>query len=164
MKPSRNHDEPRRVESQARMTLPTERPPEPSARMGLTEATVIAGNGYDTTPEVAETQTGDMEAGPPLRTTETSPEVIALFPTGRIPPPDDWIDMASAPLDGTMIRAKDAEGNEYTVVRRRTSGHNGFRWVRREFWSSPMDRVPIEVKLVGWRMLDGFVAPGAIVA
>lgn len=164
MKPPRNHDDPRRVESQARMTLPPERPPDPVARMGLAEVPLVDGKGYDTPPEVAETQTGDMEAGPPLRTTETSSEVFALFPTSLIPPPDDWIDMASAPMDGTMIRAKDAEGNEYTVVRRRTSSHNGFRWVRREFWSSPMDRVPIEVELVGWRMLDGFVAPGAIVA
>jgi hypothetical protein len=147
MKPPRNTEEPRRAESGARVTLAEAEPSPQGPAMRLAEIPVVVA---DAIPEdVVEFRSEGELVG----------AVVNLAMDGYIP-------IASAPQDGTMIELKTQDGTIQMAIWRRTSRYDAAksRWVPVGFWSNPMNREPLKIEAVEWRMPAGFAMPGAVVA
>jgi hypothetical protein len=148
--PGSKNAEPRRVESQTRMTV------------------------AEVDPVATEPVMRVAEEIPPLVTTYSDPEIVELFLDGvRIVPddfppvdPNPYRPMADALQDGTLLEARDADGSEFLMVWRRTSKFNARagKWEKTGFWSSHLTRQPLALKPVEWRVAEGFNAPGMVVA
>lgn len=175
----RPHDEPRRVESAAKMTVAEEAPAvqEPVMKTAA-EPIPLVGEDWRELVKLA-----DIPAMKPI---ESDPQIVAMFPDGLIRPnmssheivngppgtfqahtestPSPHNPMATVPRDGTMVNLIREDGSEVRVVWRSSRRYNARdqRWEPTGFWSSPMNRFPVEVDAVGWRMADGFAQPGMI--
>jgi len=83
---------------------------------------------------------------------------------------DGWDLIETAPRDGTIIEAKfdpdDPDNMAMALVWRKTTRRDHLlrRWVPTGFWSVPYNRDPIVREPFCWRMPDGFVNPGMMVA
>jgi len=133
-------DAPHRVESPARMTvaeaMPT--PQEPVMRVA--------------------------EAAPPELVRDGGRDVTWIDPRGTFGTPDGrpWQPMTEAPQDGTLLEGRAADGTEFHMIWRRTSRHDGRRWVPVGFWSSHLSREPLKTEPVQFRLPEGFQLPGMI--
>jgi hypothetical protein len=150
-KPQRN-DEPRRVESATRVRVADEAASENGPLMGVAvvaDPIIPAG--------VVEFRNADNEA---------VGAIINLAPSLPLSsaPARPWHGMDDAPQDGTLVEGIAADGSEFHMIWRRTSRHNGFRWVPTGFWSSHLSREPLKVDPVAYRLPLGFAYPGAVVA
>jgi len=134
-------DEPRRVESPARMAVAEEVPAAREPVMKVVEDPAV--------PE------GVIELHHP------DGRVDAIVNLERPHNPMDTV-----PRDGTMVNLIAADGSEVRVVWRNTTSYNARaqKWERIGFWSSPMNRVRLDVDAVGWTLGEGFATPGMVVA
>ena|ERR1700722_65875 len=157
-KPPRSLDEPRRVESPVRVGVAGEVPAENGPLMGIDDRPAAP----------------DVAMIPPLQSVPVDPGIVGMIESGQMeapirapesPDPDrPWHPMERSLQDGTLLEGVAADGSEFHMIWRRTSRHNGFRWVPTGFWSNHLSREPLKVEPVGWRMPLGFVTPGMVVA
>jgi hypothetical protein len=151
-------DDPRRVESPARMTVaeavPT--PQEPVMRVADGEIPPLRSVPIDPAIERM-VRDGMMTVVNPLLTDELH---LTQDP-GR-----PWHPMTEAPQDGTLVEGRAADGAEFHMIWRRTSRFDArlSKWVPVGFWSSHLSREPLKAEPVGWRMCEGFVTPGMVCA
>lgn len=154
-------NEPQRTESPVRMTVAEQAPVAQEPVMKTAEEPMI---GADWRTLVAIAQI------PPLEAVQTDPVLVVMLPDGAIPPPESTIPpmnpMDDVPRDGTMVNLITADGSEVRVVWRNTTRYNSRaqKWERTGFWTSPMNRVPVEVEAVGWTLGSGFLTPEMVVA
>jgi hypothetical protein len=168
-------DEPRRVESPARMMVADEAPVEIPAMRSIQSdpnvallttsqpAQLLAVLENDTNVPVQE-QTNGMRSDS-VAPTEAEPKFEAIHFT--MPPPNSgrtYHTMSDAPKDGTLLEAVSHDGAEFHMIWRRTSRYNAreSRWEPVGFWSNHLSRQPLKAEPVGWRMPEGFVTPGQI--
>jgi hypothetical protein len=75
-----------------------------------------------------------------------------------------WLDMTTAPRDGTLVEL-DCAGAQpvigvWRITRRRRPTVRG--WHLTAFWSDPVTREEISGEPLGWRMPAGYLTPGMI--
>lgn len=154
----RPQDEPRRVESPAKMTMtgedvvvtePVMREAEPAFEVSLPPDFQPSTSSFDleSSEKAASLLIGQITG---LATLEA--ERAAAAPHNP---------MSIVPRDGTMVNLIRADGSEVRVVWRSTRQYNARaqQWERTGFWTSPMNRVPLHVDAVGWSLGDGFLTP-----
>jgi hypothetical protein len=166
MKPPRSQ-EPRRVESLARVTVAEAERTDPGPLIqvatdpAVPEGTVeFRGDNGETVGRI--TNLTNSEA-PSLGDVQSDPDGVALFQAPAESRP--YHPMDSAYRDGTLLEARAADGSEFMMVWRRTSRYNAakMRWEPVGFWSSHLSREPVKAEPVGWRLCEGFAMPGAVV-
>jgi hypothetical protein len=149
-------DDPRRVESSARMTMaeamPT--PQEPVMQVAETAPSNPLAEGYQSPGDGG----GEFfELAPPHNRISNAP----FLPQDPARP---WHPMTESPQDGTLLEGRSADGTEFHMIWRRTSRYDAARmkWVPVGFWSSHLSREPLKVEPVSWRLPRGFQMPGMI--
>lgn len=163
----RPHDEPRRVESPARMAVAEEvaAAQEPVMRVAETADREVVHITYpkreDDPITIVNVTAHEMMNGP-----------LGIYEAHTESTPVPHNPMGTVPRDGTMVNLIREDGSEVRVVWRSTRRYNAReqQWEPTGFWSSPMNRVPVEVDAIGWRLGDGFLdlgslaGPGMVVA
>jgi hypothetical protein len=147
-------EEPRRVESPARMVVAEDVSVAQGAVMRVADMSAISA----ATASVATDENGAI-----TNITVHSPYDYVEPPAHAIIP-RPWHDIAEAPRDGTLLEGRAEDGSEFHMIWRRTSRHNGLRWVPVGFWSSHLSREPLKVVPMAYRLPEGFMMPGAVVA
>ena len=164
------HNDPRRVESPARVRVAEEAPSPPGPLMRVAETAppeFLRDGERDVTwidprgtfaPQVTAVATRDANG----RVTDAAVAAPHVF-LGEVRP---WHSMETAHQDGSLLEGKTADGTELLMIWRRTSRYDAakMRWVPVGFWSSHLTRAPLEVEPISWRRPEGFSTPGQIVA
>lgn len=73
-----------------------------------------------------------------------------------------WLGIDDAPRDGTLIQVGPSTFARYRITRRRDTENR--RWEKVGFWADPITREPLTEEPTRYRLPEGYLTPGLVVA